>query len=193
MASKKPKSILYRRKREKRTNYTKRLHLLLSRKSRLVVRVSNQHIIAQISDFTAKGDKVLVAYDSHTLKKIGWDYSKKNLPAAYLSGYALAKKAVAANIKEAILDTGLTSPLPKTKLYAFLKGALDGGLEIPHGSDKIYPTQDRIQGKHIQNYAEQLKEKSKELYEKRFAKYLKNNTLPEKIIEQFTKTKEQIK
>tara|TARA_Y100000310_G_scaffold278642_1_gene297212 strand:+ start:26096 stop:26677 length:582 start_codon:yes stop_codon:yes gene_type:complete len=193
MASKKPKSILYRRKREKRTNYSKRLNLLLSRKSRLVVRVSNQHIIAQITDFTAKGDKVLVAYDSHNLKKLGWNYSKKNLPAAYLSGYALAKKAIAANVSEAILDTGLTSPLPKTKLYAFLKGALDGGLQIPHGSDAIYPNEERIQGKHIQSYAEYLKEKSQELYQKRFSKYLKENTQPEKIMEKFSKTKEQIK
>jgi large subunit ribosomal protein L18 len=192
MASRKPKPVLYRRKREKRTNYPKRLRLLMSGKPRLVVRISNQQIITQIIEFTIKGDLVKSAFNSTALAKLGWNYSKKNLPAAYLTGFAMAKKCVAAGVKEAVLDTGLTSPMPKTKLYAFLKGIADGGLNVPH-DEVIFPDEERIQGKHIQNYAEQLKEKSKEDYEKRFAKYLKNNTQPEKITEQFSKTKEQIK
>ena len=48
MANRKPKTVLYRRKREKKTNYAKRLTLLLSRKARLVVRFTNQRVIAQL-------------------------------------------------------------------------------------------------------------------------------------------------
>lgn len=192
MASRKPKPVLYRRKREKRTNYPKRLRVLMSGKPRLVVRISNQQIVTQICEFTIKGDLVKAAFNSNALAKLGWNYSKKNLPAAYLTGFAMAKKAIAAGIKEAVLDTGLISPMPKTKLYAFLKGVIEGGLNVPH-TDTVFPDDERVQGKHIQNYAEQLKEKSKEDYEKRFAKYLKNNVQPEKICEQFSKTKEQIK
>ena len=192
MASKKPKTIPYRRRRENRTNYNKRLRLLLAHKPRLVVRISNQRIITQIVEFTGKGDKITCALDSSILTKNGWHYSSKNIPAAYLTGYAIAKKATAAGIKEAILDTGLLAPLPKSKIMAFLKGTIDGGLEIPHGNESIFPDPERISGKHIQTYAEQLKEKSKKLYEQRFGKYLKNNAQPEKITINFTEVKQKL-
>ena len=83
MASKKPKQVLYRRKMEGRTNYSKRLSLLLSKKLRLVVRFTNQKVIAQVCEFNSqeKGDKILAAVDSYALKKYGWTSSCKNLPA----------------------------------------------------------------------------------------------------------------
>ena len=149
MRPKKPRTILYRRKREGRTNYTRRLKLLLSRKPRLVVRLTNQRVIAQLVQFTPKGDQVLVGADSFALKKLGWTYSCKNIPAMYLTGLLLAKKAIEKGHKLAILDVGLRNPKPRGKTYSFLKGVIDGGLTIPHGEEKIFPIEERLTGKHI--------------------------------------------
>ena len=149
MKSKKPRTILYRRKREGRTNYTRRLKLLLSRKPRLVIRITNQRVIAQLVQFSPKGDKILVGADSFALKKLGWKHSCKNIPAMYLTGLLLAKKAMEKGHKEAILDVGLQNPKPRGKTYSFLKGVVDGGLTIPHDKEKIFPLQERLEGKHI--------------------------------------------
>ena len=116
---------------------------------RLVVRFTNQRVIGQLTAFTPQGDKVLVATDSFILKKHGWKHSCKNIPAAYLFGIALAKKALAKGQKKAILDVGFKTPLKKSKLYAFLKGVLDGGLHVPHG-EGVFPEEKRISGTHIQ-------------------------------------------
>lgn len=148
MTSKKPRTVLYRRRREQKTNYKQRLKLLASRKLRLVVRFTNQRVISQLIKFEEKGDKIVAEADSTALKKLGWGCSGKNFPAAYLTGLLIAKNAVKKGFTEAILDAGLKSPLKKSKTYAFLKGALDGGLNVPHGDD-MFPTEDRIMGKHI--------------------------------------------
>ena len=149
MASRKPKAVLYRRKREKRTNYSKRLKLLLSKKPRLVVRFTNKKIIAHVVEFDAYGDKTIVGVNSFTLKKNGWNYSCKNIPAAYLTGLLLGKKALGKGCKEAILDVGFKTPKHKGRVYAFLKGVLDGGLNIPHKEEDIFPEENRIHGEHI--------------------------------------------
>src|SRR3989338_1494048 len=143
-----PKPVPYRRVRELKTNYRKRKSLLMSGIPRLVVRFTNQRVIGQIITYTAQGDKVLVASDSFILRKQGWKYSCKNIPATYLFGIALAKKALAKGQKKAILDVGFRSPLRRSKLYAFLKGVLDGGLSIPHG-EEVFPEEKRISGAHI--------------------------------------------
>ena len=148
MVSLKPKPVVYRRKREHRTSYTRRLSLLLSGKPRLVVRLTNQRFIAQLIKFTPQGDQVLIAMDSFALKKIGWTYSCKNTRAAYLTGLWFGKKAVEQKIKEAVLDTGFKSPLKKGKIYAFLQGVVDSKLKVAHG-EGIFPSEDRIMGKHI--------------------------------------------
>ena len=190
MSSNKPKPVLYRRKREKKTNYTKRLHLLLANKLRLVVRMTNNKVIGQVVEFTPKGDKALVGVDSFALKKIGWKYSCKNFPAAYLTGLLLGKKAQEKGLKEAVLDTGFTSPLRKGKVYAFLKGVIDSGLEVPHDKS-IIPDEKRLTGEHIKNYALMLKE-NKEVYELRFGQYLKNKVQPEEIAKGFEEVKKKI-
>jgi len=191
MATKKPKTVLYRRKREQKTNYQRRLKLLLSGKPRLVVRFTNSKIIAQIIEFTTSGDKVLAAVDAFALKKLGWNYSCKNIPAAYLTGLLLSKTAQEKNCKEVILDTGLKTALGKSRIYAFLKGVLDAGLTVPYGNEKIFPNEERLSGKHITDFASQLKG-NKELYERNFSRYLKSNSLPEQIAEDFKMIKQKI-
>ncbi|HLC88565.1 MAG TPA: 50S ribosomal protein L18 [Candidatus Nanoarchaeia archaeon] len=152
MLTRKPKPVLYRRKREQKTDYGKRLHLLLANKPRLVVRMTNQKLIGQLVEFTPQGDKVLESVDSFALKKLGWTHSCKNFPAAYLTGLLLGRKIQKRKIKEAVLDTGFINPLKKGKIYAFLKGGIDGGLNVPHHPD-ILPDESRVKGKHIQNKA----------------------------------------
>lgn len=166
MPSKKPKTIPYKRKRQGKTNYKKRLRLLLAKKPRLTIRITNKKIIAQIIDFKTAGDRVLVGVDSSALKKYDWKYSFKNLPAAYLTGYLIGKKALEKNIKEAILDSGFKPPIKGNKIYACLKGALDAGLNIAH-SKEIFPPEERISGKHIQKegITEQF-QKTKQMIEK---------------------------
>jgi large subunit ribosomal protein L18 len=192
MATKRPRTVLYRRKREGRTNYNKRLKLLLAKKPRVVVRFTNKKIIAQIVEFHDKGDKVLVAIDSSALKKQGWNYSLRNLPASYLMGMLLGKMALGKSCQEAVLDVGLRPLLKKSILAAFLKGVLDAGMNVPASDDSsVFPSEERISGKHIKDYALKLKE-NKEVYDKIFAGYLKKNLTIEDITENFTKTKEKI-
>ena len=119
------------------------------------------------------------------------NYSCKNLPAAYLTGLSLGRKALAAGTNEAILDTGLVSPLLRGKIFAFLKGAVDSGLKVAHSED-TYPSEERISGQHVKDYAIQLKEKDPTAYEKQFAQYLKNKALPENMVEVFNNVKNQI-
>ncbi|MBT4651331.1 50S ribosomal protein L18 [Candidatus Woesearchaeota archaeon] len=186
----KPKVLPFKRRREGKTNYKKRLRLLLSKKPRLVIRMTNQRIIAQLVEFQNTGDLVKVGVDSYQLKNYGWNFSLKNMPAAYLTGYLIAKKALASNISQAILDTGNKSVIKGNKLFAFLKGAVDGGLEIPHSED-LYPSEEKISGQHIGDYATKIKENT-EVYQRIFSNYLKNKLDPTKMAEQFKKTKEQL-
>lgn len=154
--NKKPKTVLYRRRREQKTNYKRRLAQLKSDQHRLVVRYTNQRIIAQIVEFNPTGDKVLAAVDSFALKPLGWKYSCKNVPASYLTGMLMGKNALMKGYKEAILDTGKRAPQKKGKTFAFLKGVLDGGLSLPHGDKNIFPEEARLSGEHITKYLKSL-------------------------------------
>ena len=149
-------TVRFRRKKEGRTNYKKRLALLKSRKPRLIIRKTNTQIILQIAEYQPDGDKVIVTVQSRELLKNGWKHSFKNLPAAYLAGMLLAKKASQHKIKEAILDMGLTTPLKGTKIFAALKGAVDAGLQIPV-NETIFPTEERLKGEHISSFLEKHK------------------------------------
>ena len=46
---------------------------------------------------------------------------------------------------------GLQSPIEGGRLYAALKGAIEGGLKI-NAEEKIFPKEERIEGKHITGY-----------------------------------------
>lgn len=174
MVNPKPKIIPYRRKRRGKTNYPKRIRLLLARKPRLVIRLTGRQLLAQLIEFQLSGDLVLLGINSSALQKYGWGFSFKNLPAAYLTGYLLGKKALQKKIKEAILDVGFRPPIKGSRLYACLKGAVDAGLKVPH-SPEVFPSPERLSGRHIQDYAAKTK-KDKEL----------------KIAELFQKTKQKI-
>ena len=183
MRHQKTKPVAYRRKRESRTNYAKRLRLLESQKPRLVVRMSNQSIRAQVVTFTPSGDRVVAAVDPVALRKLGWGFSCKNLPAAYLMGALAAQAALAKGYKDAIFDTGLVTPLAGGRLFAFLQGAIDAGLNIPHGEKAIFPSPERLRGQHIATYGTQSSGKTAAAPQ--FAQYLKTGLRPESLPEQW--------
>ncbi|MEM3526652.1 MAG: 50S ribosomal protein L18, partial [Candidatus Jordarchaeaceae archaeon] len=180
-----------RRRREQKTDYYLRRKLLVSRLPRLVVRRKANTISAQIIESLPQGDRVLVSAHSNELRKnYGWKGHGGNVPAAYLTGLLVGLKAQKKKIKKAILDIGLQPSVRHNSLYAVLKGALDGKLEIPHGED-ILPDDSRVRGEHIAEYAKLLSE-NPELYSKQFSQQLKRGVKPEKLPEHFDKVKSTI-
>jgi large subunit ribosomal protein L18 len=188
MARHKKHVLPYRRKREGKTDYRKRLQLLVSRKHRAVIRKSLRHFIVQIVEYKSEGDVVLISASSNDLKKAGWKFSGNNIPAAYLVGYLCGLRAKKKNIKNAIADLGLNRNSKGVKIYAAIKGLHDAGIQIPFSED-VFPSEDRINGKHIGEYAKSLQEKNAEKYNKIFSKYLKEGTKPEEISSQFESVK----
>jgi large subunit ribosomal protein L18 len=147
----------FKRKVEGKTDYKRRMRLLQSGKPRLVVRRSLNYIQAQIIKFEEKGDKTVVSANSRSLKKIGWNFSCDNSPAAYLVGLAIGKVALKNNITEAVLDAGLYRPTKGNRVYAVVKGVIDAGLKIPANAE-IFPSADRINGKHIASFNQKFKD-----------------------------------
>ncbi|WP_423792851.1 50S ribosomal protein L18 [Methanocaldococcus indicus] len=191
MAHKPTYRVKFRRRREAKTDYRKRLRLLLSRKPRLVARKTLNHIIAQIIEYDEKGDRTVVSAHSRELVKLGYKGHCGNLPAAYLTGYLLGKKALQKGYKEAVLDIGLHRATKGAAVFAILKGAVDAGLDVPHG-ESILPEEERIRGEHIKAYAEMLKEEDEEKYKRQFSKYLEKGLNPEDLPEHFDEIKNKI-
>jgi len=137
------------------------LYLLKSGKPRVIFRKTNRYLLAQIVVSEIAQDKVLVNVTTKDLIKYGWPEklsgSLKSLPAAYLMGYLLVKKSK--NIKEGVLDIGLLTHVPKSRIYAFVKGLKDAGFDIPCNDD-VLPTEDLInKKKETAKLINQLKEK----------------------------------
>ncbi len=172
-----------RRRREGKTNYKKRLKLLLSRKPRLVVRITNKRVIAQIVEYGSEGDITVAYADSKELEKFGWKGDLNNTPAAYLTGLLIGKKALQKGVREAVLDIGLKTPSKGARVFATLKGAVDAGLAIPH-SEEILPDEARIRGEHIASYYEQNPEM--------FSEYEKRGLKPSELPEHFEEVKSKI-
>ncbi|MBW2971313.1 50S ribosomal protein L18 [Candidatus Woesearchaeota archaeon] len=176
-------TVGFRRKREGKTNYRRRLKLVKGRKLRLVVRPSSKNIVVQLVEYNEAGDRVIVSAHSKEIVKMGWKANCGNLPTAYLVGLLVGKKSAAKGLKDAVLDIGMGSPVNSSRYFAALKGAVDAGLDIRH-SEEVLPSDDRISGKHIADYAKQLV-KEKEVYNKRFSSYLKKNLKPEELEKHF--------
>ena len=144
-----------RRRREVRTDYHQRLRLLKSGKPRLVARVSNKHVRAQLATPGPDGDEIHAAASSEDLSEYGWDAPTGNLPSAYLTGYLAGLRAVEAGLEEAVLDLGLKTATPGSRVFAVQEGAIDAGLDIPH-NDSVLADWSRNRGEHIADYAEQV-------------------------------------
>ncbi|XP_022945686.1 60S ribosomal protein L5-like isoform X1 [Cucurbita moschata] len=132
-------------------------------KYRIVVRFSNKDITAQIISASIAGDLVLASAYSHELPRYGLEVGLTNYAAAYCTGLLLARRVLKqlemddeyeGNVEatgedysvepadtrrpfRALLDVGLLKTTTGNRVFGALKGALDGGLDIPH-SDKRF-------------------------------------------------------
>ncbi|KAE9605707.1 putative ribosomal protein L5 eukaryotic/L18 archaeal [Lupinus albus] len=180
-------------------------------KYRFVVRFTNKDIIAQITSASIAGDNVLAAAYAHELPHFGLEVGLTNYAAAYCTGLLLARRVLKTleldeeyegNVEatgedysvepaetrrpfRALLDVGLIRTTTGNRVFGALKGALDGGLDIPH-SDKRFAGFDKekkeldpevhrkyIFGGHVANYMKTLIEDEPEKYQTHFSEYIK--------------------
>jgi large subunit ribosomal protein L18 len=144
--------VPFRRRREGRTDYRRRLKLLQSGEVRAVVRKSNRNVTVQFVSFDGPGDRVVASAVSTELKDLGWTRSGKSTPGAYLTGLLAGRRAKGKGVESAVLDIGLREPVKGAVVFAALKGVLDAGVEIRHGDD-VVPDEDRLAGKHMSEEA----------------------------------------
>jgi len=196
-----------------------------SPKYRLVVRKTNKDIVCQIAYATVKSDHILSAAYSHELKNYGVKAGFKNYSASYATGLLLARRVLTKlgmaskyqgylgkvdtygkyfAVKEiegerrpfyVILDVGLNRTTTGAKIFAAMKGAADGGLDVPH-SDKMkqFPGYNKDSGKfdsrvlrkyifggHVVDYMKKLREEDADAYKRQFGDYVKAEVEPEQI------------
>lgn len=188
-------------------------------KYRLVVRFTNKDIITQIAYSTLEGDRIVASAYSHELPKYGVKVGLTNYSSAYATGLLLARRLltqvgldktyvgqaapdgalynVEAKEEErrpfrANLDVGLARTTTGARIFGVLKGAVDGGLAVPH-SDRRFPGYDEeakkldagvhrkyIYGLHVADYMKSLKD-DEEAYKKQFSQYIKNGVTADNI------------
>jgi len=164
--------VKFRRRREGKTDYFARKRLCVQDKNkyntpkyRLVVRITNKDIIAQITYARLKGDVIVCAAYSHELPRYGVKVGLTNYAAAYATGLLIGRRilqkfgldtlyegqlevdgdeyyeeadAAEKNSFRCYLDTGLARTSTGARIFGVLKGAADAGLDIPH-SPKRFP------------------------------------------------------
>jgi large subunit ribosomal protein L5e len=195
-------------------------------KYRLVIRTTNRDVVAQVVYSRMAGDVVICAAYSHELPKFGVSIGLKNYAAHYCTGLLLARRLLAKmkldklyvgqtevdgdeyNVEPSdegpgpfrcFLDTGLTRTTTGAKVFGALKGAVDGGLDIPH-STKRFPGYDNeeekfdaethakyIFGGNVGEYMEKLQADDEEAYARQFAGYLKAGIDAEGLEEYYQK------
>jgi large subunit ribosomal protein L5e len=194
-------------------------------KYRFVVRFTNKDIVAQITYATLAGDIVLTSAYAHELPRYGLKGGLTNYAAAYCTGLLLARRHLKNfeldqeyvgnetatgedyNIEEgegkrpfrALLDVGLVRTTTGNRVFGALKGALDGGLDVPH-SEKRFPgfsKEDKslnaethrkyILGGHIADYMRLLKEDEPEKYQSHFSGFIKEGVEADDLADMYTK------
>ncbi len=135
-----------RRRRQGRTDYRTRLALLRSRSTRLVVRKTNNDLIVQFVEYDETGDRIVATAKATELRKMGFTGHTGNTSAAYLAGLLAGTRAKKAGVESAVLDIGRQAPVPGSRVFAGLAGALEAGIEVPHG--EVLPDEERVSGAH---------------------------------------------
>jgi len=195
-----------------------------SAKYRLVVRITNRDIICQIVQPKIIGDHCLCAAYSHELERYGVKVGLTNYAACYATGLLCARRLLQKlKLDEkyegqeepdgemflvehedgprpftCVLDVGLVRTSTGSRVFGALKGAVDGGINIPH-SEKRFPGYDRegkeydaethkkyIFGGHVAEYMELLEEEDPERYQSQFAKYIEEELEGDGLEEMYT-------
>merc|ERR1712093_168232 len=183
-------------------------------KYRFVVRFTNKDIICQVVSSKIKGDVCHAAAYSHELSRYGMTVGLTNYSAAYCTGLLCARRLlkkygldekfvgteeVTAEFEDcfvhnedeegpsafhALLDVGLKRTTLGSKIFAAMKGAFDGGLEIPHNEKKFYgydadekeydagENRERILGGHVCTYMNNLQEEEEDELKAKFSAYV---------------------
>ncbi len=140
-----------KRRRENKTDYKLRSNLLKSGMHRIVIRKTNRYFIAQIVESNEAQDKVITGVTSKDLIEKGWNEkfqgSLKSIPAAYLTGLLLAK-TVKNSKDKFIVDLGMARTVSGSRIFAVVKGLIDGGLKID-ANKKVFPVDARLKGEHL--------------------------------------------
>ena len=165
-----------KRIRTHKTNYRKRQALLVSRQNFVTIKITNQNLIAQILKPEILGDMVIVSAYSRELRRYGWKGSLNSLPACYLAGALLGKKALEKGIDKAVLYIG-SKPFT-SRIAACMKGIVQAGVNIPISS-KSFPTEYRLNGQHIADYALKIKSEDVNKYNRNFSSIIKEGLVPE--------------
>jgi len=195
-------------------------------KYRLIVRFSNKDICCPIAYARIEGDIIVCAAYSHELPKYGVKVGLTNYAAAYCTGLLIARRLLKKfgldqtyegqiditgdefNVEDvdgapgafrAYLDVGLARTSTGARIFGCLKGAADGGIDIPH-STRRFPGYDsesnefsaavhreHILGKHVSDYMTYLQENDEEAYKRQFSGFIKNGVTASKIEEMYKK------
>jgi len=196
-----------------------------SPKYRFVVRITNSDVVCQIAYAKIAGDEIMAAAYAHELVRYGLPVGLTNYAACYATGLLLARRLLKQlNLDtqyegkveadgesyqvedladgprpfQALLDVGLARTTTGARMFAALKGALDGGLKIPHSekrfrgydpSAKKYSAEEGkgyIFAQHVSDYMSNLQEEDPEKYQKVFSQYVKHDITPENLEETIT-------
>lgn len=181
-------------------------------KWRMIVRITNKDIVCQVASAKIEGDHVLCAAYSHELPRYGVKVGLTNYAAAYCTGLLLARRVLKKLELDGTyegqskvdgemfsvekidggrgsfrchLDVGLARTTTGARIFGALKGAADGGIDIPH-SDKRFPGFDpeskslaadvhrkHIFGQHVAEYMKKLMDEDEDAYKKQFSKFIK--------------------
>merc|ERR1711953_411018 len=195
-------------------------------KYRMIVRCSNKDITCQIAYARLEGDKIVAAAYSHELPRYGVKVGLTNYAAAYCTGLLLARRvlkkfnldSVYAGQTEvdgehfmvedvddgpgafrACLDVGLSRTSTGANVFGAMKGAADGGIDIPH-SEKRFPGYDKeageysaevhrnhIFGQHVAQYMRELLDKDEDAYKKQFSQSIKNGITADSVEDMYKK------
>jgi len=201
-------------------------------KYRMIVRLTNKDIICQVAYARIQGDIVVTAAYSHELPKHGVKVGLTNYASAYCTGLLLARRLLKKlgldgiyqgndNIDgdlytvedvdgkpgafRAFLDVGLARTTTGARIFGAMKGAADGGIDVPH-SNKRFVGYDKetkefdaevhrkhIFGVHIADYMRHLEEDEPDAYKRQFSQYLKLGVGPDTIEPMYKKAHESIR
>jgi len=194
-------------------------------KYRFVVRRTHRDIICQIFSSDLTHDVCVQSAYAHELRRYGVTVGLTNYAAAYCTGLLLARRI---NEKykleyegqskvdgdeyqvepegdrapfKALLDVGLARTTTGARVFGALKGATDGGLNIPHSARRFPGSEPDgaeiktnpathlkyITGGHVADYMKRLKEEDDEAFKRQFARYLSVGVGADQIAGMYTK------
>jgi large subunit ribosomal protein L5e len=202
-------------------------------KYRFVVRRTNRDVICQIFSSDLTHDVCLASAYAHELPRYGLKTGLTNWAAFYCVGLLLARRVNQKfnlayegskevngedyNVEpeigssapfKALLDVGLVRTTTGARVFGALKGACDGGIDIPH-NDRRFPGSKKpeggefkgdpetvrkyIFGGHVGDYMRQLSENNEDAFNLQFGRYVEAGMGPDELEDAYKKAHEAIR